>query len=109
MAIQKQEQLSPFKPGRGLVELGTQPIIGGLVVVLGHEQLAGLADEAVRLLLEVVVEANEIRIDVVEHIGVVIRVEKHGSRPDEGLQQHTPGRQTLGDLFDQGVFSPGPF
>ncbi|MNT20226.1 hypothetical protein D3C72_1555280 [compost metagenome] len=109
MAIQKQEQLRPFEPGFGLVELGAQPIIGSLVVVLGHKQLARLADEVVRLPLEMIVETDQIRIDVVEHIGIVIRVEKHRARSDERLQQHTPGRQALGNLFDQGVFSPGPF
>lgn len=109
MPIQKQEQQGTLETGIGLIELGTQPVVGGLVVVLSHEQLARLGDEAVRRLLEVVVKPDQIRIDVVEHIGVVVGVEKHGPGPDEGLQQHTPGRQTLGNLFNQGVFSPGPF
>ena len=77
VAIQKQEQLGPLKASFGLVELGAQPIIGSLVVVLGHKQLARLVDEVVRLSLEVIVETDQIRIDVVEHIGIVIRVEKH--------------------------------
>ncbi len=109
MSIQKQEQQGALEAGVSLVELGTQPVVGRLVVVLGHEQLARFSDEPIRRQLEMIVKTDQIRIDVVEHIGVVVGVEKHGPGPDEGLQQHTPGRQTLGNLFNQGVFSPGPF
>ena len=109
VTVEKQEQECPLEGGLGLIELGTQPVIGRLVVVLCHKQLARLGNETVRRQLEVVVQADQIRIDVVEHIRVVVGVEKHRPGPDEGLQQHTPGRQALGNLFNQGVFSPGPF
>ncbi len=79
------------------------------MVMLGHKQLARFVDEMIRRLFEMVIEGDQIRIDVIEHIGVVVGIEEDRTGPDEGLQQHTPGWQTLGDLFNQGVFSPGPF
>ncbi len=109
MAVEKQEQHRPLEGGFSLVELGAQPVVGRLVIVLRYEQLACFGDEIIRHHLEMVVQADQIRIDIVEHIGIVVGVEKDRPGPDEGLQQHTPGRQTLGNLFNQGVFSPGPF
>jgi hypothetical protein len=85
VAVQVQKQQRPAVRLGASIELFSQQVKLIRVIEFIGEKRAGIAHEVIRAQLNDVIQVDKIAIDVGENVGVVIRIQKDGSRTHEGL------------------------